>query len=204
MTREEAIARIRDHKIIHKMNEPRAIYISEALDMAIKALEQEPKTDIALERYKDLQDYFSDENIAKAVLENQTEFKAWLERLHWNTKKVDELARKLEALEQEPKTDVLDKIRAEIEEKYYECDICKWVEEKNEDDTDISDYSQVGTIQGILQIIDKYKQTEPRTGRWIREIGYDICSECGSHTIAGRKYCPECGSYNVVEGEQND
>lgn len=41
MTREEAIARIEEHKIIHKMNEPRAIYISEALDMAIKALEQE-------------------------------------------------------------------------------------------------------------------------------------------------------------------
>ena len=41
MTNEEAIARIREHKIIHKMNEPRAIYISEALDMAIKALEQQ-------------------------------------------------------------------------------------------------------------------------------------------------------------------
>ena len=40
MTREEAIARIKDHKIAHKMNEPRAIYISEALDMAIEALEQ--------------------------------------------------------------------------------------------------------------------------------------------------------------------
>lgn len=39
MTREEAIARIKEHKITHKMNEPRAIYISEALDMAIKALE---------------------------------------------------------------------------------------------------------------------------------------------------------------------
>ena len=45
MTREEAIARIKDHKIVHKMNEPRAIYISEALDMAIKALEQEPCDD---------------------------------------------------------------------------------------------------------------------------------------------------------------
>lgn len=43
MTREEAIARIKNHKIVHKMNEPRAIYISEALDMAIKALEQEPE-----------------------------------------------------------------------------------------------------------------------------------------------------------------
>ena len=39
MTKEEAIARIRDHMVVHKMNEPRAIYISEALDMAIKALE---------------------------------------------------------------------------------------------------------------------------------------------------------------------
>ena len=45
MTREEAIARIKDHKIIHKMNEPRAIYISEALDMAIKALKQESVLD---------------------------------------------------------------------------------------------------------------------------------------------------------------
>ena len=42
MTKEEAITRIRDHKIVHRMNEPRAIYLSEALDMAIKALEQEP------------------------------------------------------------------------------------------------------------------------------------------------------------------
>ena len=44
MTKEEAIARIKDHKIAHKMSEPRAIYISEALDMAIQALEQESKT----------------------------------------------------------------------------------------------------------------------------------------------------------------
>jgi len=41
MTNKEAIARIKDHKIVHKMNEPRAIYISEALDMAIEALERE-------------------------------------------------------------------------------------------------------------------------------------------------------------------
>lgn len=41
---EEAIARIRDHQIVHKMYEPRAIYISEALDLAIEALERESKT----------------------------------------------------------------------------------------------------------------------------------------------------------------
>ena len=45
MTREEAIARLKNHKIAHNMNEPRAIYISEALDMAIQALEQEPCDD---------------------------------------------------------------------------------------------------------------------------------------------------------------
>ena len=39
MTIREAIARIQNHKIIHKMNEPRAIYISKALDMATNALE---------------------------------------------------------------------------------------------------------------------------------------------------------------------
>lgn len=45
MTREEAIARIKDHKAVHKMNEPKAIYISEALDIAIEALEQQPCDD---------------------------------------------------------------------------------------------------------------------------------------------------------------
>ena len=43
MTKEEAIARIKDHMIVHKMNEPRAIYISEALNMAISALEDKPQ-----------------------------------------------------------------------------------------------------------------------------------------------------------------
>lgn len=41
MTNKEAIVRIREHKIVHKMDEPRAIYISEALDMAIEALEEQ-------------------------------------------------------------------------------------------------------------------------------------------------------------------
>ncbi len=45
MTRREAIALIREHKIVHKMNEPRAIFISEALDMAIQALDQKPCKD---------------------------------------------------------------------------------------------------------------------------------------------------------------
>lgn len=43
MTNEEAIARIKDHMVIHKKNEPRAVLISEALEMAIAALKAQPE-----------------------------------------------------------------------------------------------------------------------------------------------------------------
>ncbi len=39
MTNKEAIRRILDHKRVHSLNEPRAVLINEALDLAIKALE---------------------------------------------------------------------------------------------------------------------------------------------------------------------
>ena len=45
MTREEAIARIKDHIMIHKLYEKNAVKITEALEMAIKALKQEPCED---------------------------------------------------------------------------------------------------------------------------------------------------------------
>ena len=41
MTNEEAIDRIREHMAIHKLNEPRAVKITEALNMAIEALKAE-------------------------------------------------------------------------------------------------------------------------------------------------------------------
>ena len=40
MTRKEAIARIKDHMSVHKIYEERAVKITEALSMAISALEQ--------------------------------------------------------------------------------------------------------------------------------------------------------------------
>lgn len=40
MTREEAVARIKDHIEVHGYHEQNAVKILEALDMAIKALEQ--------------------------------------------------------------------------------------------------------------------------------------------------------------------
>lgn len=41
MTKEEAIARIKDHIAVHKYLERGAVHIIEALNMAIKALERE-------------------------------------------------------------------------------------------------------------------------------------------------------------------
>ena len=40
MTNTEAIARIQDHMIIHKINEERAVRLTEALNMAIDALKK--------------------------------------------------------------------------------------------------------------------------------------------------------------------
>ena len=58
MTNKEAIRRIREHMIIHKLNEPRAIHISEALDRAIKAL------DFIEENFpKSFEDYLNGEQI---------------------------------------------------------------------------------------------------------------------------------------------
>lgn len=69
----------------------------------------------------------------------------------WNEKINKEV---LEALEQEP---VLDKIKAEIIEKYWDCNICKWkIDYKPH-------YAIRGDINDILQILDKYKtESEPQ------------------------------------------
>ena len=78
----------------------------------------------------------------------------------------------IEALEQEPfinktcvssevcehdKNVVIDKIRAEIETKYGQCDICEYFEDYDYEENDISEYRPIGNIADILQIIDKYK-----------------------------------------------
>ena len=55
---------------------------------------------------------------------------------------------------------VLDKIRAEIETKYGQCDICEYFEDYDYEENDISEYRPIGNIADILQIIDKYKEIE--------------------------------------------
>ena len=53
--------------------------------------------------------------------------------------------------------EALDKIRAEIETKYGQCDICEYFEDFDYEENDISEYRPIGNIADILQIIDKYK-----------------------------------------------
>ena len=53
---------------------------------------------------------------------------------------------------------MLYRIRAEIEDKYGQCDICEYFEDYDYEENDISEYRPIGNIADILQIIDKYKE----------------------------------------------
>ena len=66
----------------------------------------------------------------------------------------DALEYVIKDLEQEP---ILNKIRAEIETKYGQCDICEYFEDYDYEENDISEYRPIGNIADVLQIIDKYK-----------------------------------------------
>lgn len=105
MTREEKINTLK--AIIQECEEYEWLR-RETLFEIIKDLEQEPTTkhDLAQERYQDLIEYFGDEKVAKTILESRKEFKAWLERLRWNVKRADELARELEQIKGTTKNDL--------------------------------------------------------------------------------------------------
>lgn len=84
----------------------------------------------------------------------------------------------------------IDKIRAEIAE-YKDNKIIH--AERNE------------MIDIVLEIIDKYRGQEPKTGHWTTEWS-DIdreerhyCSECGKWEYTTSKYCPNCGFRMVGE-----
>lgn len=55
---------------------------------------------------------------------------------------------------------ILDKIRAEIEEKYGAYDICEWFNNYDYEENDISEYQFVGKVSDILRIIDKYRKEQ--------------------------------------------
>lgn len=68
----------------------------------------------------------------------------------------EESFKKMKRLEDEINA-VLEKIRAEIETKYGQCDICEYFENYDYEENDISEYRPIGDIADILQIIDGHK-----------------------------------------------
>lgn len=132
------------------------------------------------------------------------------ERTHGNLqgcldfKQLAEWLKELKKLrEKEP---ILDKIRAEIEEKYGDYDICEWFEDYDYEENNISEYRSVGDVSDILAIIDKYRsesegikalEQEPKTGHWIEHQEgrwiYAKCSNCGTLHNTQTNYCPTCG-----------
>lgn len=109
MTREEAIERIRDHMFVHKMYEERAVKITEALKMAISALEQlEPCEDV----------------VSKNVI---------IQKLNMMDRYVSEGLRLCGTDKKFPKNEVfiVDDVYEEIVENFHPepCDVCKDLEE---------------------------------------------------------------------------
>ena len=172
----------------------------------LSTLEQEPttKNDLAQERYQDLIEHFGDEKVAKTILESRKEFKAWLERLRWNVKRVDELARELEQLKGTTKNDLgvdcisrADARKAIIEYQYSD----SFCEEHNIDHS-------INTSMALLALSDLPSVTpqEPKTkieeSNFSREqyvLDIDTAWKCGYE--AGKKenspinICPHCGEY---------
>lgn len=70
-------------------------------------------------------------------------------------KEYEALELAIKALEQQP---ILDKIRAELEEKYGNYDICEWFNDYDYEENDISEYRPIGNIADVLEIIDKYRK----------------------------------------------
>lgn len=96
--------------------------------------------------------------IVKKMQVPTEEEKALLQKWHDNRGiSMKDFEDAMDALEQEPKTDVLDKIRAEIETKYGQCDICEYFENYDYEENDISEYRPIGNVADILQIIDKHR-----------------------------------------------
>ena len=147
MTREEAIKELEilkedywdDDGYGHKTKQYDNTML--ALDMAIKALEQEPQT---FKWCTDCREYDQEKHCCHR----------WSKVIR-NT--VEEM--KQEYIER----DVLDKIRAEIETKYGQCDICEYFEDYDYEENDISEYRPIGNIADILQILDKYKAESENT-----------------------------------------
>ena len=147
--------------------------------------------------YKELLEYFGDDSI----LEDDKEFKKWLERIKWYVKKADELYRKYEC-QKEPCEDAISREKLK-----------KWLD---------MNFSFGGALRKI-ELFDRLDKELPsvtptrKKGKWINKSHTSDCgikfvaSEC---TCCGKKtffdcdqlvynYCPNCGSFmeNEVKSE---
>ena len=163
MTRAEAI------KILINYGENNIIArtkVGIAFDMAIKSLETDEAYQLEYERttkenLADAEDCINRDGAIKALGYDikHFEFKSGV------SKHMDDIAKLLNTIYETqvnnikalpsvtPQEPILDKIRAEIIKKYWDCDICKFN----------GRFNIRGDINDILQIIDKYKsESEPQ------------------------------------------
>ena len=149
MTREEASKTLTQY-IDYDAETPDYYEMEKACKVALKALKQAPCEDCisrdAVQNY--VESHIQEINTGYGDLNNHTN--RILRMI------VDGIGN-LPSIQPQPKTDVLDKIRAEIETKYGQCDICEYFEDYDYEENDISEYRATGNIADILQIIDKYK-----------------------------------------------
>ena len=132
--------------------------------------------------YKELLEYFGDDSI----LEDDKEFKKWLERIKWYVKKADELYRKYEC-QKEPCEDAISREKLK-----------KWLD---------MNFSFGGALRKI-ELFDRLDKELPsvtptrKKGKWTN--GDPICPCCGEDKFKDLdadiwadwqpKYCPNCGA----------
>ena len=187
MTREEAISRIKNHMIIHKMNEPRAILIDEALAMAIKALEQEPCRE-ADDYENEISDLYNHLDIVEYDKERLREEVTTLEE------KLKGLSAELcDAISRQAAIDAM-------------CALCNTGETLKE-----NPWRDNPHIDAIIDALDNLPSVtpQPKTGHWIIEVWnnkeHHTCSNC-QHVVTYEPcyhYCPYCGA-NMVEPKESE
>lgn len=147
--------------------------VAEALEMANKALEQQPNRCDSCIHYEE-QDGSNCYECVKGMADNfEAQPKTSYISVDLNKfakevaeKALDEITYEGKTLrewaeiifKQQPSENVLDNIKAEIIEKFDNCSICEWFEDYDYDENDISEYISVGHISDIIDIIDKYRK----------------------------------------------
>ena len=198
MTREEAIAILKYnsnviHKTINGETDPNEV---EALDMAIKALEQEPttKNDLRVDRedaverlnaIKQLIGYDKDSEIVKAT---QKSLDMAIKALEHPEKNVVAVV---------PCGDCISREQALKELK----------ESAEYHANDSREEALLRRDRDIIRALPSVTPQEPKTGHWMKSNigGAKVCSVCNAHMgLSSFKFCPNCGAKMVEPQESED